>query len=308
MHVKTQKFNMLKFMELLDVYIKQKKVENDDGLWVRLSTESIRQHCQPGWYPLEAWCLQFNQHIDKILLHPITTSSRLGNSTNHSSSRQHGDNFVDSEATPTSDVNHHLNTMAPEITPRKSSNQTNRSTNADDHLVETNPFRSVFKSSDECTESLTSSGKLSHLTRNPFEKLPKRSGKVIEDADDLEEYASQDECEKSGVSSISSSPNYNHGNAKHQSNIGTWTAGVMGGSSSKLQAIQKWFKSESFEGKDSPKRRGDFSELASVSVRDLVKAIGGNSNEGKANCNSSHQLSQSSSPISIPFSKWRKLV
>lgn len=242
-------------------------------------------------------------------MHPIidTTSSRLENSSIHSSSRQHGDTFVDSEATPTSDVNHHLNTMAPEIAPRKSSSRKNRSSNVDDHLVETNPFKSVFKSSDEYTESLQSSGKSSHASRNPFEKLTKRSGKVIEDADDLEEYASQDECEKSGVSSISSSPNYNQSNAKHQqSNIGTWTAGVMGGH--KLQAIQKWFKSESFDGKDSPKKRGDFSELASVSVRDLVKAIGGNSNEGKTNCNSPHQLSQSSSPISIPFSKLHNLV
>ena len=48
------------------------EIENDDGIWVRLSTESIRQHCQGhGWYPLEAWCLQYNQHREKFLLHPI---------------------------------------------------------------------------------------------------------------------------------------------------------------------------------------------------------------------------------------------
>lgn len=218
------------------------------------------------------------------------------------SSRQHDDSFVDSEATPTSDA-HHLNTITQEIVPRKSSIRKNR--HVEDRLAETNPFRDVFKNPDgEYTESLPLSGKTSRVSRNPFEKLPRRSGKVIEDADDLEEL-SQDECEKSAMSSISSSPNYNHGKQPPPSNIGTWTAGMMGGSSSKLQAIQKWFKSDSFDGKDSPRKgRGDFTELASVSVRDLVKAIGGNSNDGKGNCNSPHHaLSQSSSPISIPFSK-----
>lgn len=47
------------------------EIENDDGVWVRLSTESIRQHCNSGWYPTEAWCLQFNQHLGRTLLHPI---------------------------------------------------------------------------------------------------------------------------------------------------------------------------------------------------------------------------------------------
>lgn len=47
------------------------EVENDDGLWVRLSTESIRQHCNAEWYPTEAWCLQYNQHLGKTLLHPV---------------------------------------------------------------------------------------------------------------------------------------------------------------------------------------------------------------------------------------------
>lgn len=278
------------------------EVENDDGLWVRLSTESIRQHCQPGWYPLEAWCLQYNQHIDKTLLHPIIEASSMRQES--VSSGPQNDTFVDSEATPTSDT--HLTAIAPEIVPRKSPSRKNRQT--EERLVETNPFKDVFKNPDvEYTESLPLSGKSARVSRNPFEKLTKRSGKVIEDADDLEEYASQDELEKSGVSSVSSSPNYNQGNSKQQQmNIGTWTAGVIdsykGGSSSKLQAIQKWFKNDSFDGKESPRKRGDFTELASVSVRDLVKAIGGNSNDVKGN--SPQQLSQCSSPISIPFSKF----
>lgn len=50
-------------------------MENDDGLWVRLSTESIREHCTSSWFPTEAWCLQYNQHLGKTLLHPILESS-----------------------------------------------------------------------------------------------------------------------------------------------------------------------------------------------------------------------------------------
>lgn len=282
-------------------------------MWVRLSTESIRQHCQPGWYPLEAWCLQYNQHIDKTLLHPM-------NETSITPQENDINGFIDNEAatpTPTSDATHHLTAIAPEIIPRKSSSRKNR--HAEDRSTDTNPFRDVFKShaDGEYTEAMPMSGgsKSSRLpsTRNPFEKLTKRSGKVIEDTDDLEEYASQDECEKSALSSsISSSLNqYNQKHHSQSTNIGTWTAGVMGGGSSKLQAIQKWFKSESFDGnkENSRKRGGDFTELASVSVRDLVKAIGGNSNDGKGNCNTPHQLSQSSSPISIPhFSKFAQLI
>lgn len=271
---------------------------------MRLSTESIRQHCQPGWYPLEAWCLQYNQHIDKTLLHPIIeiTSTRQENAY----SRHPDETYVDTEATPTSDT-HHLTTIPPEIVSRKSPNRKHR--HAERTVSETNPFKEVFKHSDnDFNESVAMmGGKVSaFVSRNPFEKLPKRSGKVIEDADDLEEYVSQDECEKSGVSSVSSSPNYNQSKQQSQSNIGTWTAGVMGGSSSKLQAqIQKWFKSDSFDG-NSPRKRNDFAELASVSVREMVKVIGGNTNDGKGS--PIHPLSQSSSPISIPFSKLHSFV
>lgn len=277
------------------------EIENDDGLWVRLSTESIRQHCQPGWYPLEAWCLQFNQHIDKTLLHPVIepTCARqeIGSTSSHPD-----ETFADGETTPTSETQH-LSVIASEMNQRKS--PIKKVKPIDDRSAETNPFRAIAHGHDFEPSDVMGTSKGSRLSRNPFEKLTKRSGKVIEDADDLEEYASQDECEKSFVSSISSSPNYNQGFARpgQASNIGTWTAGMMGGSSSKLQAIQKWFKSESFENKDPLKRRGDFTELASVSVRDLVKAIGGSSNESKGNGNSPHQLSQCSSPISIPFSK-----
>lgn len=47
------------------------KLCNDDGTWLRLSTESIREWCL-GQHS-EAWCLQFNQHTGKTLLFPINT-------------------------------------------------------------------------------------------------------------------------------------------------------------------------------------------------------------------------------------------
>lgn len=47
------------------------EVQNDDGIWVRLSTESIRQHVVTTWFPTEAWCLQFNSHLNRTLLFPV---------------------------------------------------------------------------------------------------------------------------------------------------------------------------------------------------------------------------------------------
>lgn len=80
-------------------------------------------------------------------------------------------------------------------------------------------------------------------------------------------------------------------------------AGVVGGGASKLQALQKWFKGDSLDGRvDLAKRKNDLSELASVSVRDLVKAIGGQ--DTKSNGNESippAEQNRSSSPVPIQF-------
>ena len=46
------------------------ELSNSDGVWVRLSQESLLEHCNPQYN--EAWCLQYNQHYDKVLLKPIT--------------------------------------------------------------------------------------------------------------------------------------------------------------------------------------------------------------------------------------------
>lgn len=268
------------------------QIENDDGVWVRLSTESIRQHCEPGWYPLEAWCLQFNQHIDKHLLHPIIEAFA---------------EYVESPSedlfagtTPTSDTPTLSANVMPELSPRKTSE---KQKNAEERRpTETNPFKAAFGQDADGAPAKP----LSRSSRNPFEKLTKRAGKVVvDDPDDLDEYVSQDEGESCSMSNV------NAAQSKQGAKIGTWTAGVMGGGSSKLQAIQKWFKSESFDARDSSRRRGDLSELASVSVRDLVKAIGAagsNESPAKGNGNSPQQLSQCSSPISIPFSKCSMFV
>lgn len=48
----------------------------------------------------------------------------------------------------------------------------------------------------------------------------------------------------------------------------------------------------------------DLSELASVSVRDIVKAIGGQDARSNGNATMSPLLSRSSSPVSVPSGKY----
>lgn len=54
------------------------QVHNDDGVWLRLSPDSMRDWCDgigaaaSGNMGLpEAWCLQYNQHLGKTLLAPV---------------------------------------------------------------------------------------------------------------------------------------------------------------------------------------------------------------------------------------------
>lgn len=45
------------------------EIHNDDGVWLRLSADTIKQYCcTPA---VEAWCLQYNQHLGKTLLLPV---------------------------------------------------------------------------------------------------------------------------------------------------------------------------------------------------------------------------------------------
>ncbi|KAL3880398.1 hypothetical protein ACJMK2_032642, partial [Sinanodonta woodiana] len=45
------------------------EIHNDDGVWLRLSADSIKEWCNNGYS--EAWCLQYNQHLGKTLLVPL---------------------------------------------------------------------------------------------------------------------------------------------------------------------------------------------------------------------------------------------
>lgn len=57
------------------MYIIVGQVHNSDGVWLRLSPESVRQYCSSGssgqQQQQEAWCLQYNQHLGKTLLVPL---------------------------------------------------------------------------------------------------------------------------------------------------------------------------------------------------------------------------------------------
>ncbi|XP_014287849.1 E3 ubiquitin-protein ligase MYCBP2 isoform X3 [Halyomorpha halys] len=52
------------------------EIHNDDGVWLRLNQDTIRQYCPDGSYA-EAWCLQFNQHLGKTLLLPVQEPKSL---------------------------------------------------------------------------------------------------------------------------------------------------------------------------------------------------------------------------------------
>ncbi|XP_052792731.1 E3 ubiquitin-protein ligase MYCBP2-like isoform X2 [Mya arenaria] len=45
------------------------EVHNDDGVWLRLSADSIKEWCHNGYS--DAWTLQYNQHLGKTLLVPL---------------------------------------------------------------------------------------------------------------------------------------------------------------------------------------------------------------------------------------------
>ena len=54
------------------------QIHNDDGVWLRLSPESIEKWCSAGssnhsnnGEAMEAWALQYNQHLGKTLLVPV---------------------------------------------------------------------------------------------------------------------------------------------------------------------------------------------------------------------------------------------
>lgn len=49
--------------------------DNGDGVWVKLSSDSIRKFCSSSWYPTQAWCLAYNKHFNKRLLFTLIESN-----------------------------------------------------------------------------------------------------------------------------------------------------------------------------------------------------------------------------------------
>ena len=54
---------------LASINISITQIHNDDGVWLRLSHDSIREYCTNGH--IEGWVLQYNQHLGKTLLVPV---------------------------------------------------------------------------------------------------------------------------------------------------------------------------------------------------------------------------------------------
>lgn len=42
------------------------KIHNNDGYWLKLNSNTIRKYCNAGY--MDAWCLQYHQHLGKTLL------------------------------------------------------------------------------------------------------------------------------------------------------------------------------------------------------------------------------------------------
>lgn len=134
------------------------------------------------------------------------------------------------------------------------------------------------------------------LHRKVFDRIPNKqpSQRYTDDAEDSDEGPPENHPD----AKMDGKP-FKHNSNQGHSHVGSWS-GVMGSGASKLQSIHKWFKGESLDGRDLVKRKSDFSELAAVSVRDMVKAIGG-SQDSKRNGNGaiSPNMSRSTSPTSM---------
>ncbi|XP_032681447.1 E3 ubiquitin-protein ligase MYCBP2 isoform X16 [Odontomachus brunneus] len=57
------------FVSVNDTIAFVDEIHNDDGVWLRLNAETIKEYCNSCH--LEAWCLQYNQHLGKSLLLPV---------------------------------------------------------------------------------------------------------------------------------------------------------------------------------------------------------------------------------------------
>lgn len=218
------------------------EIENDDGVWLRLSTESIRQHCTMGWYPTEAWCLQFNQHLARMLLQPVTDKEV---------------NPVRKGVGAEEDVEEQ-----PPVTPSASGEAS----------PEPEPDPSPVLSPAKTKPGRFLSG---HQSTNPFlypakhADLAEREAQVQEEREKEEEQVDDEDAddrepEQEALPAVELLP----------AHIGSAIAGVVGGGAIKLQALQKWFKGDAVDGPQ-PLTPSHSPPLAGVSVRELVRAMGG---------------------------------
>ncbi|XP_030378381.1 E3 ubiquitin-protein ligase highwire [Scaptodrosophila lebanonensis] len=266
------------------------EIENDDGIWLRLSTESIRQHCTMGWYPTEAWCLQFNQHLAKTLLHPVTDASAP---------------TIPSALAPGTKVRHKALPDSGGVETPPAIGSTSSSPNGSESPSKpksASPSKKIFDFThgsgtpgSGATARHTAVKSSDSTSTNPF-LLPSKSTELLSD-----ESPATIAVAAPPVPVAATAPPTPplHGELLHTlqhtspANLGSAIAGVVGGGAIKLQALQKWFKGDAIEGGHpasitaatmalgSPqhhqhqRKRSDVGELASVSVRELVRAMGG---------------------------------
>ncbi|XP_070133334.1 E3 ubiquitin-protein ligase highwire [Drosophila bipectinata] len=237
------------------------EIENDDGIWLRLSTESIRQHCTMGWYPTEAWCLQFNQHLARTLLQPVA-DKEVAPATRKTKQQQQQQSEnpeeEEEEAPPESPTASGEASPEPEqepnrdpspvLSPTKSKNRSFLSGSSS-----TNPF--LYPSRPERDLELDEEAELKG------QENPEEAANAEEDSEDQ-----QKEQEQEALAAVATE--------LLPANIGSAIAGVVGGGAIKLQALQKWFKGDAVEGAQ-PLTPSHSPPLAGVSVRELVRAMGG---------------------------------
>ncbi|XP_068159965.1 LOW QUALITY PROTEIN: E3 ubiquitin-protein ligase highwire [Drosophila tropicalis] len=238
------------------------EIENDDGIWLRLSTESIRQHCTMGWYPTEAWCLQFNQHLARSLLQPVADATR-----SKSSESNDGSGTASPLPPPPPPAHNSPKGQGPSspstLSPTKLKSSASNSAS---------PGKKIF----DFAASASST--------NPF-LFPLKSTDL-----ELDVEVADPDAESSVAVATELLP----------SNLGSAIAGVVGGGAIKLQALQKWFKGD-VEGAPAPSPASAPSPLpvaTGVSVRELVRVMGGQEQQqqqqrGNGNTNNTTSTSKS---------------
>ncbi|KAL9885814.1 MYC binding protein highwire isoform 2-T2 [Glossina fuscipes fuscipes] len=280
------------------------EIENDDGVWLRLSTESIRQHCTIGWYPTEAWCLQYNQHLGKTLLHPVVEA--VSPPTDNSVPEITGDNASLTPRTCIAASEHKkhcelLESLEPVALISESPPLINETS--------VSPNKKVF---DYLTSSSLKSIEGQSISTNPFvcndsDSKPSLAGDNFSMTSQQQNFDNDIEQISRPAFVAGQSDDTQYSTLTGSSNaIGSAIAGVVGGGAIKLQALQKWFKGDSMSEASAIRenyqfKRTDMGEIASVSVRELVRVMGGQ--DTRSNGNNFSQRSPNTTQIPLEKKK-----